>query len=120
MTNNSLFCDFYWDETHGTVQPRWHHAPISVVVFLVVQIHHVDFVELAPCHTLAVEPCNTVGGKVADFHLDGVASRMKVLSNTGAERHGEEGGHFLTVDVDSRALTDVAKVKHPVIGVRGR
>ena len=36
---------------------------------------------------------------------------MKVLSNTGAEGHGEEGGHFMTVDIDSRALADLAEIE---------
>ena len=51
-----------------TVEAAGYWVPVSIGGFLVVDVHHVDFLHLAPLHALAVQLGDAVGGQVG--HLN--------------------------------------------------
>lgn len=55
-------------EFHHGVESRRNGSPFGISGLLVVEVDHVDFLELAPLSSLAVELDDAVGTEVGHFH----------------------------------------------------
>ena len=86
-------------EFDGGIQTAGNGWPVGVGGLLVVDVDHVDLVELAPFNTLTVQLGNTIGREVGDLDAQLVLTFAQGLAAVEDERHGPSTTHELTVDI---------------------
>lgn len=99
---------FYFHQLDGAVESAWHRFPLVVGGFLVIDVYDVDFLHLAPFHTLAVECSNAVGRQVGHFYADGVLALRQCILAVENVRHSPGAAYVMAVDVDAGTFAHVA------------
>ena len=108
-------------EADRRVETAWDRCPMLIGGLVVVEVHHIDFLESAPLDAVTIHLGNAIGREIGDFDADGVDSVDDIVGDVHAVRNGEEMGDFSVVDEDVSCLTDIAKVEDiPAFGREDR
>ena len=81
--------------------------------FLVVDVHNIDFLHLAPFHSPAVQVGNTVGRQVRHLYAYLVVASLQGVLAIKDIGHRPGAANKLSIDIDTGRLAHIAKVYQP-------
>ena len=104
--------DFH--EFHGAVESAWHRSPVFVGGLLIVDIHHVDFLHLAPLYALTVEFCDAIGWQIGNLDADDVLALVERILAVEDIWYCPGAAYIFIIDLDAGTFTYIPQVDSPL------
>ena len=105
---------FDFHELHGAVESAWHRSPVLVGGLLVVDVHHIDFLHLAPFYALTVEFCDAVGRQIGNLDADDVLALVECILAVEDIWYSPGAAYIFIVDIDAGTFTYIPQVNGPL------
>lgn len=107
MRGCRLLCRIGYD-SHLAVQSRRHRLPCVIKSLFVVKVNHIDFLELAPFHSIAVHLGDAVGWQVGNIYLQGVFAFLDMRGEVATEGDSKECCNFFPIENYTGRLAHIA------------